>query len=757
MLNAARVAAAGLLLAASACAIAATSAAAQVSPPGEAAADTLPRRAVPDSATIASAYLDPAARELVRLARERRRLVDRSIRAYQTIARERISVGLRALRRDRTLWEREVASRIDWERDGPVRMEVLTAREVVPPVVAGVQVPTDVRQFVPHLAFDPADPFLITGWGQGDDTIVHPLAPGSEADYRFRTGGTTVIRVPSGTEVRLRELEVLPRRDEGRLVRGSLWIEAESHAVVQATFRLSSELRPTEDEDDVPALIEPAISFDYIAMEYALWESKWWLPRLLAARGAVQLGRVATLPVTYERTYGDFEVGVDPTPERVPLAGSEFAEDQRVRCPFGVWIGLQSEDDEPPEPVGEPDEEDTEEEELSDAERRECERFSVELADTATLLAGNAVDREETDLGESLLSDSELEAIRERVEALAPVPWDAATPRLSAPWQAPGLIRYNRVEGLSLGARAAMDFGPVEASATARLGMADLEPRGELAVASGGPGGRLRAAAYRRLVPMDPSTRPFTLASSLGTFLLGRDEGDYFRTLGVELTGGPSLSSPRWYDWRLYAQRERPAEKETELSLAHLLDEDHLFAPNALAHEADQLGGAVGLHGQWGEEAVGLRTRADVAVDGAVGTFDYARPSLTLGVGFPLPGPLIGLVEGGAGTSFGHPALQHLWRVGGTGTLRGYAPGVRVGETFWRGRGEISTEVPVARVGLFSDIAWAGPTEELGEGRPLLSAGVGVSVLDGLVRLDLARALRSPTGWRLTAYVDAWQ
>jgi len=32
--------------------------------------------------------------------------------------------------------------------------------------------------------------------------------------------------------------------------------------------------------------------------------------------------------------------------------------------------------------------------------------------------------------------------------------------------------------------------------------------------------------------------------------------------------------------------------------------------------------------------------------------------------------------------------------------------------------------------------------------------GIGGSLLDGLVRMDIARALRAPTGWRLELYVD---
>ena len=38
--------------------------------------------------------------------------------------------------------------------------------------------------------------------------------------------------------------------------------------------------------------------------------------------------------------------------------------------------------------------------------------------------------------------------------------------------------------------------------------------------------------------------------------------------------------------------------------------------------------------------------------------------------------------------------------------------------------------------------------------KALLGAGVGASFLDGLIRVDLARALRGPTGTRLEVYVD---
>jgi len=58
-----------------------------------------------------SAYLDPGARELVRRARERRASAEQLITDYHVRVTERISLGLRALRRDRTFYQRELAAR----------------------------------------------------------------------------------------------------------------------------------------------------------------------------------------------------------------------------------------------------------------------------------------------------------------------------------------------------------------------------------------------------------------------------------------------------------------------------------------------------------------------------------------------------------------------------------------------------------------------------------------------------------------------
>jgi len=98
--------------------------------------------------------------------------------------------------------------------------------------------------------------------------------------------------------------------------------------------------------------------------------------------------------------------------------------------------------------------------------------------------------------------------------------------------------------------------------------------------------------------------------------------------------------------------------------------------------------------------------------------------------------------------------VQSRWYLGGPNTLRGYSGGVTSGDAFWRARVELATRVPVARLALFCDVGRAAPREWLSLARPLVGAGIGASFLDGLLRIDLARALRSPTGWRLDLYMD---
>src|SRR5690606_10799116 len=114
----------------------------------------------------------------------------------------------------------------EWRREGTRRVEVLGARQAVPVATSEVRPPSgrDLASGVIELMVDPVEEWLLRIPGDDDDSIIHPLAPGSEADYRFRTGETATIVLPEGRRVRLVELQILPRRSVSRLVSGSLWL-----------------------------------------------------------------------------------------------------------------------------------------------------------------------------------------------------------------------------------------------------------------------------------------------------------------------------------------------------------------------------------------------------------------------------------------------------------------------------------------------------------------------------------------------------
>jgi hemolysin activation/secretion protein len=145
----------------------------------------------------------------------------------------------------------------------------------------------------------------------------------------------------------------------------------------------------------------------------------------------------------------------------------------------------------------------------------------------------------------------------------------------------------------------------------------------------------------------------------------------------------------------------------------------------------------------------------DLTVDGGTGTYGFGRASGTLRLTAPLGPTLAGALELGGGMSAGRVPVQSNWYLGGPGTLRGYGGNAMSGDAFWRARLELANRWPAARVVLFSDVERAGPREQLSLAQSLAGVGVGVSLLDGLIRLDVARAVRSPTGWRIDFYTDA--
>lgn len=704
----------------------------------------------PTARDTASAYLDAEARRLVAAARSRRETIDRSITSYRTTMRERMAVGIRALRRDRMLYRRELALRIDWSRDSVTRIEVVGARQTIPIAVPKPQLPEDLKRDVGDYAFDPADDRLTVGFGQSrgdsvrdstthkDVEFSHPLAPGSEADYRFASGDSSVVTFANGRTIRLRELKIIPRRLDFRLMAGSFWIDEASHGVVRALIRparpfdLEQDI-PDEDEDDIPGFLKPIrIEVRFLTIDYGLWAGRWWLPRLLAMDAVATAGSIVQTPLRYERLYDEYEVSGDsaaPLAPRPPVATAAEDSTARAAC-----------------------HEREEREKIScKCDNGRCQVFIVQIStDTNALLASTALPPPFGSANDTLISKGEMESLTKGLGDLPQAPWQlrARPPR----W---GLARYNRIEGLALGAKGQLDLGRLTLDGSGRIATTDATPDLEGGVVRDNGSAQFRFAGYYRLAAVDPTTRSLGIGNSLNALVLGRDDGDYFRAAGAELTIKPALTLPQSFAIRLYAEQQRRAIKRTDFSIPNLINDLNVFRPNVTADSADQLGASVTFRAQRGVDPARTIVSTDVTIDGATGTYDFGRASTTLRVAAPFGNGVAGAIELAGGISTGRVPVQSYWYLGGPATLRGYDGAATTGNAFWRARAEIANQWPAARVVLFSDVARADARERLSLANALASVGVGVSFIDGLFRVDLARAVRTPTGWRLDLYSDA--
>jgi Omp85 superfamily domain len=681
-----------------------------------------------------SAYLDATARRLVAEARQRRETIDRSITGYRARMRERIGVGIRALRRDRMLYRRELTVQIDWQRDSVTRIDVVGAREAVPAAIPKPKLPDDLKSDAGDYAFDPADDRLSVGFGENDErsaadtardstrhhhdiTFSHPLAPGSEKDYRFATGDSSVVVFPDGREIRLRELRIIPRRLDFRLMAGSFWIDETSHAVVRALIRPSRPFDFEEDVEDqsgdhIPGFLKPIRGeVRYLTIDYGLWNGRWWLPRLIAMDAVATAGSFLQMPMQYERVYDDYEVRGDTTARLAPR----------------------------PPPLRE----------RGDTVSRA--RFTVHIpTDTAAVINSAELPPPFGSAHDTLVSEGELQDLTQGLGALPQAPWQfhARPPR----W---GLARYNRIEGLALGARGELDLGRLTATGTAMIATTDGHPDLQASVLRETGNARIRLTAYHRLAAVDPNARSLSIGNSLNALVLGRDDGDYFRATGAELTIMPAVTLAQRFELRVYAERQRDAMKRTDFSFPHAFHADHLFRPNILADSADQLGASLTLRTQRGIDPDRPQWTSDVTLDGGVGTYRFGRVSGTLRVTAPLGPRLATGFEMAGGVADGVVPIQSYWYLGGPGTVRGYGGNAASGDAFWRARLELANRWPAARGVLFVDVGRAGPRDHLSLTRPLTGVGIGASFIDGLVRFDLTRAVRAPTGWRLDLYTDA--
>jgi outer membrane translocation and assembly module TamA len=142
-------------------------------------------------------------------------------------------------------------------------------------------------------------------------------------------------------------------------------------------------------------------------------------------------------------------------------------------------------------------------------------------------------------------------------------------------------------------------------------------------------------------------------------------------------------------------------------------------------------------------------------VQAETGDYDLARASLTLrGAAQLARGFRVG-AEAAAASSLGEVTPQRMFYLGGARTLRGYDASTVAGTSMARARLELARTASFGAVAIFSDWGWAGDRDDVRDADQRWAVGIGTSLLDGLVRLDLAHGLLTPRGWRLDLHLDS--
>jgi len=610
---------------------------------------------------------------------------------------------------------------------------------------------------------------------QNDDDInvefwlAHPLAHGADSLYRYESGDTLTLSLPDGRRLLTIQLDVLPRVADVHRITGTLWIEPETGALVRAVYRLSRQFHAVRDipelqvEEDrgsfryVPGLFKPwTFDLTMIAVDYSLWDFEVWLPRSMRMEAEIGAG-ILKIPVSMDVSYEiesvttRLDLNQPPTPEQNALIRRHF--ESRAEAMSFVARLLSQQDG-------------------IEYESAEDDQFAVERRslmivpeDRSSVATSLHLPRPIWEEAAGFPSDEQLE---EYITTLAnlPAPAIQGIPwRLDWGWARQDLVRYNRVEGPAVGGRFGASIGGhYSTEASGFFGFADLQSKVRLDLEHSTVRRRLRLGAYRELTATDPRGRYLSFGNSMYAFLFGRDDGEYYRRTGADFKWRPPVGARESFEFRAYAERQDPVAAEIDFSLFHAFDTSWDFRPNITADGVEEAGAELRLSPWRGGDPLGTQIGLEVYGHGArwrttgdVVETDYARASAIFRLAAPVfrPGWRLGFELGG-GTTWGDAPFQRRWFLGGATTLRGYPASSASGSSFARSRLEIARGGDIGTVGLFGDVGWAGLRTDFEWGDLLYGIGVGGSVLDGLLRMDLSYGLTGPLKqFRVDLYLDA--
>lgn len=710
-------------------------------------------------ASSASAQTDAAGTsELLARVRDARLQQDSALASYEASTLQRLSIwiGLNGVSLQRLAFRHEDAARIHWARAGRTWVELQGSRSFIGAFRGnfGTASDRDLAGSVP-LPYFPGREQLWSGDGlitsfvgqesAAQDSVntgelVNPLARGADAFYTYAIGDSVFITLPDGRRLTLRELRVTPRSPQWNLVVGSFWFDDASANLVRAVYRLSTPTdllvatRERGDSRQIPSWLRGIVSplrtnISSVTIEYGLVEQRFWMPRVQRLEGSAEAGpaRLA-MQIEHRFSYAQVNgvVSAAPPVSRPSAPGARAAiATRQAAC------------------------------DSSGSNVVEGRRFGGAVVVTTVVPCDRSKLASAAELPPSIfdadepLSASLRQAIAEGLGLDRQSAWAPQRPTLQ--YGLP-LTRYNRVEGFSTGLGVHQLLGAgYEVDAQLRYSLADAQLNGSFGALRSNGRTSVGIRGYRRLAAMNDWGDPLSLRASLLAFGFGRDDGAYQRTLGVEMNGVSARFGGA--SWRVFSEHQRSADVETRWSV---FGAPHRTLENPQALAGTYHGASVGIAPSFGSDARGPRVISELRAEVATGRSDYTRVFADVTASTPLVGGIDAALTAAVGASAGELPPQRLFYLGGPQSLRGYRALSSSGNAFWLTRVEVGAGIGPVRPTVFTDVGWSGDRREWQtDVVPRVGSGVGLSLFDGLLRVDAARGVRPVAAWRLEAVLNA--
>jgi hypothetical protein len=707
----------------------------------------------------ASPYADSATAALIARARERHRQQDAAVHDYHATLRTRLDadLGRGGFARFLPIAVEEQESELAWQAPNDVKVVTLGRRFRTAFRNADVNASWTRPWFVPRFLGDSIR--LLSGEDFPERAAVHPLSSGADAYYRYAIADSITLFLP-GKTVRAIGVRVTPTRADASLIAGELWLDEATAETVRLSFvfigrrlwvdSIGPSHRDTARADRNDALVQRILRVS-ADLEYGLYDQRYWLPFRQAVTLDVELPwfKNLVIPVHFITTFRGVRVNQNPPiaftvlpPDTTRRSSRRRRGDVTRRCGQDVRMGSKVEGEDSPARQG-----------CVTVGSWPGGRFEVDVPPDSALLGYTGwTDSLQFDL--SAADAERLGALREDVlNSLERLP-DSLTGRSKlglAFDRFTDIWRYNRAEGASFGAGYEWRPGAPFLSliARGRYAFTDGRLQASLTLRRNAPTSRLDVTAFREMRDADALAPGLTFSNSVGALWFARDDGDYVFVQGGELRYQQPLG--RAADLTLQARYgyESGPRRLARDGLNDLLGGDGVFPANGPVREGSYWVAGVEVGG-------GARPFSwKAGVEGTAGARAHGRAWVSATGRVRLAPGLDVTASGWAGAGAGDSIPQRQFRLGGSKSLRGYPAGSFRGTSAWAFGLDLGLTRGALAPVVFADAGQVAPRALHFAGQPAFSFGVGVSLLDGLMRLDAARPVAPKLGWIVTLLLGA--